>query len=593
MIQRKPVPSSRPLAVDQKQSLDSVMGDAKSPTDTKAPQPYDIEKVYSVQEGQIIDEFDQQLADLSLDTEFASSEALPEAPDKSHGASTASSKRSKVKTALGTALDEAMHFAGGLVSHPYEATKHYSVLRHSVGLVYYRGPTTSVAITVFSDQPLPPDRKLWLQKRGFSGKTGLAVGTLGTRSAWIDVTPTMTATPDALPKVDERAWQRDINKFLKKAKDVKQIRDHRPFETNVVRIPYVAADGYFRIVLCDGRKVLCPSPVFRYASTSNNPGMLRGASLRSLPLELGIKIGAMVVNNTANAAAAGVIQPVTTAVQNTVQPYKLGGLTQMAATGAYNSSGAPETLEEVNQTYEQKRELSYQRALGDANGPVSLVGNDDGPEHPFPIRLAGKVVPGTGRGRSEFGVPTANLGGVAEDTVLRLSGVYIAWAMVAAPMKLKEDISQGVLYDIWYPAVVTVAPLINAQTSVVEKRSVSVYLISDFGGATFFDSKLHVMVMGVMHPILQGSFEDQALQVAQDIFIAQASLERPAWQADTLLERVKTESSSRSFTERVADVRASGQKQVDKVPVHWLGVRTDSMGLKDQLIGNGGIYVRR
>lgn len=498
-----------------------------------------------------------------------------------------------MKAALGTAFNEAIHFAGGLVSHPFEATKHYSVLRHSIGLVYYRGPTTSVAITVFSDQPLPPDRKLWLQKRGFSGKTGMAVGTLGTRSAWIDVTPTIPAKPETLPKADERAWQRDITKFLKKAKDVKQIRNHRPYETNVVRIPHVAADGYFRIVLCEGRKVFCPSPVFRYASTSTDPGMLRGASLRSLPLELGIKIGAMVANNTANAAAAGVMQPVTTTVQNAVQPYQYGGLTQMAATSAYDSSGAPQRIEAVNEAYEQRRELSHQLALADAEEGASLVGGDDGPQHPFPIRLTGKVVPGTGRSRREFGMPTANLGDVADDTALRLSGVYVAWAMVAPPKKLKADLPQHGLYDIWHPAIVTVAPLQKLQTSVVEKRSISAYLVNDFGTTTFFDSKLHLMIMAFLHPILQISVEQQALQIAQDVSTAQAFLERPAWQAQTLLTRIKTESSARSFTDRLADVREAGQKQVDKVPVHWLGVRTESMGLKDQLIGNGGICVRR
>ncbi|KAK4505900.1 hypothetical protein PRZ48_003865 [Zasmidium cellare] len=593
MIQRKPVPGGRPLNVDQKQALDKVMGETRPPPESKPP-PYEFDKVDSIQEGQIIDEFDEQLKALDLNSEPEPSEALPGASHESIEAAAASSKNpSKMKAALGTAFNEAIHFAGGLVSHPFEATKHYSVLRHSIGLVYYRGPTTSVAITVFSDQPLPPDRKLWLQKRGFSGKTGLAVGTLGTRSAWIDVTPRISATPDTLPKADERAWQRDINKFLKKAKDVKQIRNHRPYETNVVRIPHVAVDGYFRIVLCEGRKVLCPSPVFRYASTSTNPGMLRGTSLRSLPSELGIKIGAMVANNTANAAAAGVVQPVTTAVQNAVQPYQYGGLTQMAATSAYDSSGAPQRIEALNEAYEQRRELSHQLALGDTGEGASLIGSDDGPEHPFPIRLAGKVVPGTGRSRKQFGMPTANLGDVAEDTTLRLSGVYVAWAMVVPPKKLKEDLPQNELYDTWHPAIVTVAPLQNTQTSVVEKRSISAYLINDLGNTTFFDSKLHLMIMGFMHPIPQTSIEDQALQIAQDVATAQASLERPAWQVEPILTRIKTESSSRSFTDRLADAREAGQKQVDKVPVHWLGVRTESMGLKDQLIGNGGICVRR
>lgn len=315
MIQRKPVPGGTPLKADQKRALDDCMGDTRPVQESKPP-PYEFDKVESIEEGQIIDDFDEQLENLHLDSEPTASDAVPGAFDEGAGSETASKKPSRVKAVLGTALNEAVHFAVGLVSHPYEATRHYSVLRHSLGQLYYRGPTTSVAITVFSDQPLSPDRKLWLQKRGFSGKTGLAVGTLGTRSAWIDVTSTISSPPDSLPKADERAWQRDINKFLKKAKDIKHIRNHGPYETDIVRIPHVAEDGYFRIVLYDGRKVLCPSPVFRYASTSTDPGMLRGASLRSLPLELGIRIGAMVANNAANAAATGAFQPITNAVQN-------------------------------------------------------------------------------------------------------------------------------------------------------------------------------------------------------------------------------------------------------------------------------------
>lgn len=267
----------------------------------------------------------------------------------------------------------------------------------------------------------------------------------------------------------------------------------------------------------------------------------------------------------------------------------------MAATSAYDSSGAPEKIEQVNESYEQKRELSHQQAVGAVSEEVNLVGSGEGPQHPFPIQFAGKVVQGSGRSRRELGVPTANLASVSEGITLRPSGVYVAWAKIQAPKKLKENMASKELYDIWHPALVTVAsPKDVHQTSVFEKRSVSAYLINDFGNdTTFFNCKLSVMIMGFMRSSNHTTFENQILQLAQDITVAQASLERPAWQAEILLERIKTESSTRSFTEKIADAREAGQKQVDKVPVHWLGVRTDSMGLKDQLIGNGGICVKR
>lgn len=52
-------------------------------------------------------------------------------------ASTAPSSQSTSPSAYAQkAYREARHFAGGLISHPYEHTKHYTVLRHSHGLVF-------------------------------------------------------------------------------------------------------------------------------------------------------------------------------------------------------------------------------------------------------------------------------------------------------------------------------------------------------------------------------------------------------------------------------------------------------------------------
>jgi hypothetical protein len=127
---------------------------------------------------------------------------------------------------------------------------------------------------------------------------------------------------------------------------------------------------------------------------------------------------------------------------------------------------------------------------------------------------------------------------------------------------------------------------------------VNVHILHDFGDAFFFNTKVSLMIMGCIRPADYSptsapDLESQQKQFQDDISIVERSLNRVAWQPDAVLERIKSASSGRSFTERVADARQTGQKQLDRVPVHRLGVRTNSMGLKDQLIGNGGICIRR
>ena len=129
-----------------------------------------VEAEPTVEEVELRPDLDEQLERLELETmqqddislspeaTVSLTDAAFAADDQSaiNAVQEAARKSDKMKTALG----EVKHFAGGLISRPYESTKYYSVLRHSHGLVFYRGLTTSVAITVFSDQALPADRKL-------------------------------------------------------------------------------------------------------------------------------------------------------------------------------------------------------------------------------------------------------------------------------------------------------------------------------------------------------------------------------------------------------------------------------------------------
>ncbi|KAI1213764.1 uncharacterized protein F4807DRAFT_199001 [Annulohypoxylon truncatum] len=483
-----------------------------------------------------------------------------------------------------TALDETIYFAGGLISHPFESTKHYSILRHSTGVVLYRGPSTSIAITIFSDEPLPADRSFWLQRKGFSGNMGMAASALlRTQWNWIDVTPSFEAKPsDVLPS-DERAWQRDIRKFLKKASSNKNLSRHIARETCVVRIPASAEDGYLRIVMCTGegaKKTLCPSPIFRVASTSSDVSVLRGASLATIPLEIGLKVASMVGTSTVD----NFVSPARDAIQSRLEPYAPGFFAQEAGTVAY------ESLEEK---YDEETVATYEsvQTEGVMEASPQIVGADSGPEKPYPIRFTGKVVEGAHRSSTELGIPTANLSGVPNDLLLRLNGVYIGWAQVQ-PTKGVE----GVSYN-WHEAIITIGPSPYTPPRVVAKNVATVHIIHDFGGATFFNTELKVVIMAYLRPVSKhGSIQASAATMVittRDTNTAIASLGRENWQCEMTLRRVKTEQSMRSVGERYVDVRSQVQRRVDSVPLHLAGVRTASAEVKDQAYGKGGLYIRR
>ncbi|KAL2753011.1 hypothetical protein ACRALDRAFT_2141412 [Sodiomyces alcalophilus JCM 7366] len=521
----------------------------------------------------------------------------------------------KEKSFLKHAFDETVFFAGGLIPHPSESTRHYSILRHSSALIWYRGPSTSVAITIFSDRPLPPDRSFWLQRKGYSGNTGMALKSLlGATTSWLDVTPCTRASPADLPPTDERGYQRDISRFLKKHSG-----RHVARETHIIRIPVAAEDGYFRLVLCTGggadrpadgststgtstaakvkRKiVLCPSPVFRVASTSSDASVFRGAGLRTMPIEIGVKVGSTVAANVINryigVAKAGLKTKIGSFEESYAASRSGGGRTGYAS------------LQEVG-----GGDAAWDMSSSSSSLPPQVIGSDDGPAHPFPVKLSGKVGRGTGRGGMELGIPTANLQGVTpEDVPLRMRGVYFAWACVVPKQGLPETMSHA-----WHEAIVMVGPSPYAAPAVVARNEVTVHFLHEFGGVMFYDAKVKVLVMGQLRRSVPyssassvssssdnsgGNGNSSYVEVAiaaytEDVVITVASLSRPNWGPVETRERLKALKSERSFTDRYVDARDKVQKQVDRIPLHWAGVRTEGATMRDQALGTGGVWVPR
>lgn len=177
------------------------------------------------------------------------------------------------------------------------------------------------------------------------------------------------------------------------------------------------------------KKVLCGSPVFRIASTSTDAGIARGASLSTLPIEVGIKVASAIGQQVARRYVGVAAALVESRAKRVVPLAKLKTAERLAHRG-YHGLG-------IGTAVQQTRNNSASTGRYDAlmtedlmNTPVSIIGSDAGPETPFPLRFEGKVSQGTGLSTAQLGIPTANLVDVPDTVKMRLAGVFAAWACV-------------------------------------------------------------------------------------------------------------------------------------------------------------------
>ncbi|KAF9895120.1 hypothetical protein FE257_000022 [Aspergillus nanangensis] len=500
------------------------------------------------------------------------------------------------------AYGEARHFLGGLIAHPTESNRHYTILRHSHGVVFYRGSTTSVTVSVFSDTPLPPDRTLWLQSKGWTGKTGMrAKALLHLTDDWLDVTPSLALRAAQVNPPDERAWQRDIAKFQKKASG--RLRDHRLRETIVARIPVEAGDGYFQLILCQGakKKKLCASPVFRVLSTSISPSSLRGASLSTLPLEA----GAMVLSMYAQSAARTVLAPVTQVVQAKVDVIKPGLVQQTAAGTAFSMSGLANRIGG-----------GEQENANNPNNPSRQIPNppdlDQGPQPPFPMDF---------KARTDLASPRTTLSRVPDTIPDQLHGFFFGWArfdLSKSPSRAAQDTpnsqskskSQSPSPSPWTPAIISVRNIDPSQQARINiSQSVRKVTALRFLDDTALppQTKVHVRVMGFLRPDVpaasgrtekelmaarETAAEAAMLADSMDFTCTQGILEHGAWAPERGVDAQERGWVDRT-KEGVGNARARGQKMVENVPLHWLGVRSGAAEVRDRGVGVNGFYIVR
>ncbi|KAG8415713.1 hypothetical protein J3458_009536 [Metarhizium acridum] len=492
-----------------------------------------------------------------------------------------------------TTLGQKMHFAmTGLINNPVESNSHYSVIRHSWLPVMYNGPDTSVSITILSDAPLPANRTLWLRQKGFLGNVGMALQAMtSSRSDWVEVTPAQEAQVKHVPDQKESIMQRDFERFARKARD--KHKRQVPRETHIVRIPAAATDGYYNLVVCGGSKaaakVLCKCPVFRVASMSQDAAVVRGASLSTLPLEIGLKVASAVGTLVAKKyiGVAGVV------AERSAGKYMAKQSVKKAATVAvesYQGLGGPGIQDVVRDSWRRQRAAATAGYTAELAAAV-MMGSDDGPEKPFPFKFEGAVERGTGTSSAELGFPTANFSGVPDAVKTPLSGVFAAWVRL---LPRGGNTADGLSPD-WHPAVVTIAPPRGAAPAVTPRNGVCVHILHDFNDVTFFGRKLAVLLMGWLHPAAPPTAysTDVVAQHAVDMGTAMASLDRENWSPEKTMARIKVLRSERSLSDRLDGVTGKVVRGVNRIPLHRVAVRSESEAMRDQYYGVGGIWIRR
>lgn len=508
---------------------------------------------------------------------------------------------------------------------------------------------------------------------------------LGGREDWVCVTPASKVLAEELESgsaskkggqgllglggaTEERGWKRDIKRTEKKLrKEFGEKKGHVARLTAVVRVPEGCEDGYFRVHLClngdaekeeekkkkreakGGKektetkdpqsvleeqrkkmKVLCSSPIFRLASTSTDPSSIRGASLSTMPLEMGISLTSVIASQVISSKIA----PIKDQITNRIDPIRAHPIVEeLGIMATEEVKAAREEAEEEEQ--ERLRELfgamcvaggvgagvAAARGLeGGGNGVgvgvSGVVGPDEGPLAPLPIRFGGKVIPGTGRSKAEMGFPTANLKDLPEEIKHHFKGVYSGYARIV-PGKGGPMGPEGPT-EVWYKAIISSGPVPYAKkTAVIVEQQTTVYFITDFGaGVTFFGSKVEVLVMGFLHPVLdyRETSPQYRLDTAhQDVVLALASLKRPNWAAQSTLAKMETAEANvdgergliggfkktkvvekgQEVKEKIFEAKKKVAKQIDRIPVHIVGIRKDDGKARDRYYGTGGYWIPR
>lgn len=429
----------------------------------------------------------------------------------------------------------------------------------------------------------------------------------------LNVTPEGEVEADQINPSDERAWQRDIDEFYRRKRRGPHSK-HILRETDIVRIPPEAGDGYFQLVLGVGEheEVLCVSPVFRLISVSPAMGRITGANWATLPFEA----GAMLATIQARTAIAAAVMPMKAAAKTRATPYMPAhtGKAQAAGKLAYGAGAADkigEQITEFNSPYEKKREGLFTTAL--------KIDDDyeNGPKHPYPIRFNASCDAYSGKFPERHVLPMTKLVNVPEPITYKLSGYYFGWIHI--PSKRSESSSRRRRQ--WFEAVIVVSPvdiekIERVTISRANEKDVHIQLLADdqrllqrlmheeikvevFGSLRPWDAELENLLAEDMQAGEEVAFETARINEIRDIELTRTILDVPAWGPEAVSQQEKEAEPKPKLhgMERVkqeyAAKRLTVQKKIDQVPLHKVGVRMPVDKMRDRAIVTNGYFVRR
>ncbi|KAF8179924.1 hypothetical protein K438DRAFT_1842342 [Mycena galopus ATCC 62051] len=219
-------------------------------------------------------------------------------PHSTESEDSTSPKIIEVGRAAGAAAVSTFHALNDAEPYYIPGAK-FSTVRHTRPWVYYQGISTVVPISVLGRTPLPANRTISLQRRGWrTGLLGWEIGGWmgGTIGKELDVTPASSGLWHTLEAKKRTQYDEETRQFLHSATAPK---DHRVLETDFVHIPVSAGDGYFRLLIKTSGKVVASTASFRVGSLSLSSAHPRGASVVTVVPEMVLKTASVTATTAA------------------------------------------------------------------------------------------------------------------------------------------------------------------------------------------------------------------------------------------------------------------------------------------------------